>query len=310
MVIMKYINFYQKNKIPGNNVFNELINSLKSSIKVWEYFVNWDKVNSNVRDINIELNLLNSLIGSSNLDKDFIGLIKKYPNVLKVIPFLLAVRETELEIIKDYKNRDLSYLTFEFDTKKPLTDDDAKNYFMFLEKSGLVELFHNRKIKNFVDYVFGVEVGLDSNGRKNRGGTLMEELVEVFLKQSIAKNNNLECMTQATPSSIQRKWGYKVKFEKSERSFDFAVFNKITGKLFLIETNFYNGGGSKLKSVCGEFKSLYNELQAQNIEFIWITDGNGWLTTKRPLEKTFNNNNYLFNINLIQKGILDEIFAE
>lgn len=307
---MKYINFYQKIKIPENNVFNEFINSLKSSIKVWEYFVNWDKVNSNVKDINIELNLLNSLIGSSNLEDDCRYLMKKYPNVVRVIPVLLAVRETELEIIKDYKNRDLSYLTFEFDAKKPLTDDDAKNYFLFLEKCGLVELFHNKKIKNFVDYVFGVEVGLDSNGRKNRGGTLMEELVEVFLKQSIAKNNDLECMTQATPSSIKQKWGYEVKFDKSARSFDFAVFNKISGKLFLIETNFYNGGGSKLKSVCGEFKSLYNELQEQNIEFVWITDGNGWLTAKRPLEETFKNNNYLFNIYFIQKGVLDEIFIE
>lgn len=307
---MKYIQFYQRNKISEKDVFDSLINSLKSSIKVWEYFINWDKVNRNIKDINIELNLLNSLIGSSNLEEDFISLIKKYPNTVKVIPFLLAVRETEFEILKDYKNRDLSYLNFDFKPQNQITDENAKKYFLFIEKSGLIELFHDKKIKNFVDYVFGVEVGLDSNGRKNRGGTLMEELVEVFLKQSIEKNNDLECIPQATPSIIQQQWDYEVKFEISARSYDFAVLNKKTRKLFLIETNFYNGGGSKLKSVCGEFKSLFNELQKQNIELIWITDGKGWLTTKRPLEETFNNNNYLFNISLIEKGVLDEIFIE
>ncbi|MFZ3383456.1 MAG: type II restriction endonuclease [Candidatus Methanoperedens sp.] len=304
---MKYIQFYQRNKISENEVFDSLISSLKSSVKVWDYFINWDKVNRNIKDINIELNLLNSLIGSSNLEEDFISLIKKYPNTAKVIPFLLAVRETEFEILRDYKNRDLSYLNFDFKSQNQITDEKAREYFLFIEKSGLIELFLDKKIKNFVDYVFGVEVGLDSNGRKNRGGTLMEELVEVFLKQSIEKNNDLECIPQATPSRIQQKWNYTVKFDISARSFDFAVFNKKTRKLFLFETNFYNGGGSKLKSVCGEFKSLFNELQKQNIELIWITDGKGWLTAKRPLEETFNNNNYLFNISLIEKGVLDEI---
>lgn len=210
----------------------------------------------------------------------------------------------------EFHQRIQARLNFDFKIQNQITDENAKKYFLFIEKSGLINLFHDKKIKNFVDYVFGVEVGLDSNGRKNRGGTLMEELVEVFLKQSLEKNNDLECIPQATPSRIQQQWNYDVKFDISARSFDFAVFNKKTRKLFLIETNFYNGGGSKLKSVCGEFKSLFNELQTQNIELIWITDGKGWLTAKRPLEETFNNNNYLFNINLIEKGVLDQIFIE
>ena len=123
-------------------------------------------------------------------------------------------------------------------------------------------------------------------------------------------NENLDFLHQATPNNIKSKWNYDVNFDKSARSFDCAVFNNKTKKLFLIETNFYNGGGSKLKSVCGEFKALFNELHEQNIDFIWITDGKGWLTTKRPLEETFKNNDYIFNLTSLQNGILDEVFSE
>ncbi|OPY23894.1 MAG: Type-2 restriction enzyme MjaIII [Methanomethylovorans sp. PtaU1.Bin073] len=307
---MKYIDFYNNLGVSEKDVFNNFINGLKSSIKVWDYFVNWDKVNANLDQITIELNILNSLIGSTNIERDFISLVMKYPEVIKTLPVLLAVRESNLEIIKDYQKGDLDYLVFDFIPKRSVSDAEAERYFTFISKSGLIDLFCDKKIKNFVDYVFGVEVGLDSNGRKNRGGTLMEEIVEVLVRNSIAKNTYLEMICQATPVKIKSHWGYHINFEKSARSYDFAVFNKLTKKLFVIETNFYNGGGSKLKSVCGEFKILYNELSNQGIEMIWVTDGKGWLTTQRPLEETFNNNNYVLNLYLLKKGILDEIFNQ
>lgn len=288
----------------STEVFNTFIDTLTNSIKTFEYFVNWDKVNTNVDSIKIELNLLNSLIGVTNLKDEFIDLITKYPETIKALPILLAVRDNKLDVMEDYEN--LSLISFDFNSLAGI--DNAEKYYLFLEKSGLIELFYNRKIKNFVDYVFGVEVGLDSNGRKNRGGSLMERIVEAFIERSISNNNNLEYIHQATPNTIKGKWNYSVNFDKSARSFDCAVFNKETRKLFLIETNFYNGGGSKLKSVCGEFKALFNELHEQNIEFIWITDGKGWLTTKRPLEETFKNNDYIFNLTHLQRGILDEVF--
>ena len=98
-----------------------------------------------------------------------------------------------------------------------------------------------------------------------------------------------------------------MKVDKSERSFDFAIFNPKNKKVKLFEVNFYNGGGSKLKAVCGEFKSLHTELKDQNIDFIWITDGLGWFTTKRPLEETYNHNDYVFNLNMLEAGILDKL---
>jgi type II restriction enzyme len=307
---MKYIPFYNSLGFSEEALFTHFIENLKSSIKTWDYFVNWDKVNTNVDKIKIELNILNSLIGSTNIEDDFVSLAVKYPEIIKTLPVLLAVRDSSLEIIRDYHKGDLDYFLFDFKPKRTMSEDDARRYFTFISKSGLVDLFYDKKIKNFVDYAFGVEVGLDSNGRKNRGGTLMEQIVEVLVHNSVSKNSNLDFISQATPSRIKHQWDYHVKFDKSARSYDFAVFNKFTKKLFLIETNFYNGGGSKLKSVCGEFKTLQNELSPQGIEMIWVTDGKGWLTTQRPLEETFNNNDYVLNLYLLKKGILDEIFNQ
>lgn len=304
---MKYIKFYEEHKIPKDKVFEQFTDTLRSSIKVWDYFVNWEKVNNNLKDIEVELNILNSLIGKENFEEEFKKLLQKYPALVKTLPALLAVRDKNLEILKDHKKGDLSYIEFNFEEKENLTDKEIEKYLMFVNKTGLKDLFLNKKVKNFVDYVLGVEVGLDSNGRKNRGGSLMEDIVEVFVQKTVNKNQELEYLSQATPSKIKLKWGYEVKFDKSARSFDFAIYNKKTKKIFLIETNFFNGGGSKLKAVCGEFKSLFNELQEQGIEMIWITDGFGWASTKRPLEETFTNNNYIFNLELLEKNILDNI---
>lgn len=279
--------------------FNHLVSTFKSSIKTWDYFVNWNKVFANSADLEIALNKLNYLLGKDDLRGEFYKLYESNPDIVKALPVLLAVRESNLEIY-DKVSKESEF--YDFSGK----DKDADKYFELLDKSGLAKLFQRDGIKNLVDYVIGVEVGLDSNGRKNRGGTLMEEIVGLFL-ESFCKQNNLECMPQATSSKIRARWGFDIKVDKSERSFDFAVYNLQNGKIKLFETNFYNGGGSKLKAVCGEFRSLYDELKAQNIEFVWVTDGLGWHTTKRPLEETYNHNDYVFNLNMLEDGALNEL---
>lgn len=279
--------------------FNNLVATFKSSIKTWDYFVNWNKVFANSSDLEISLNKLNYLLGKENLKEEFKKLYTSNPDIIKAFPVLLAVRENKLEIF-DKKTKNSEFFNF------IQVDKTADEYFEFLEKTGLARLFQKDGIKNLVDYVIGVEVGLDSNGRKNRGGTLMEEIVGTFLTDFCNKNG-FEYLPQARPSAIKAKWGFDVQVDKSERSFDFAIYNPKTKKLKLFEANFYNGGGSKLKAVCGEFKSLYSELKSQNIDFIWITDGLGWNTTKRPLEETYNHNEYVFNLNMIENGVLDKL---
>lgn len=279
--------------------FDHLVSTFRSSIKTWDYFVNWNKVFTNSANFEIALNKLNYLLGKDDLQGEFYRLYESNPDIAKALPVLLAVRENNLEIY----NKTLKELEFYNFSGE---GGDVNKYFEFLDKSGLIKLFQRDGIKNLVDYVIGVEVGLDSNGRKNRGGTLMEEIVGLFL-EDFCKQNNLKYIPQASPSKIKLKWNFDIVVDKSERSFDFAIYNPQSNKIKLFETNFYNSGGSKLKAVCGEFRSLYDELKRQNIEFIWITDGLGWHTAKRPLEETYNHNDYIFNLFMLENGALNEL---
>lgn len=279
--------------------FDIFIKTLKNSIKTWDYFVNWDKVFVNSSELEIILNKLNYLLGKENLKEEFNTLYSSNPDITKAFPVLLAARETNLEI---YNKEDKTSEFFNFSKQ----DHSIEKYYEFFEKSGIINLFKNEKIKNLVDYIIGVEVGLDSNGRKNRGGALMESIVEIFISD-FCEQNGFEYIPQARAKQIMQKWNVLVNVDKSERSFDFAVYNPITKKIKLFETNFYNGGGSKLKAVCGEFKSLDTELKLQGIDFVWITDGLGWHDAKRPLEEVYNHNNYIFNLSMLEKGILSEL---
>ena len=169
-----------------------------------------------------------------------------------------------------------------------------------------MKLFKEDGVKNLVDYVIGVEVGLDSNGRKNRGGKLMERVVESYLA-NFCEERGFEYISQANAKKILKKWNYKIVVNKSSRSFDFAVFNPKSKRIKLFEVNFYNGGGSKLKSVCGEFKSLYSELKKQSVDLVWITDGLGWNTVLRPLEEVYNSNDYVFNLKMVEEGAISRL---
>ena len=134
--------------------------------------------------------------------------------------------------------------------------------------------------------MLGIEVGLNANGRKNRGGKLMESIVEIYISEHCQKNSHLSYLSQVTPKKINKEWGIRVNYKKSARNFDFAIHSKLKNQLFLVETNFYNGGGSKLKSVCGEFKILFNELKKQKLKLQlddrWFRLENSQ-ETKKPL---------------------------
>ena len=305
---MKFLNFYKKKLSCQNEdeVFNYLINNLKPSIILWSYFVNWDKVFNNTKKIEIALNNLNYLIGKEDFDSEFRFLIKENPEIAKVIP-ALVVRDgsntNRFNILVDYQKKKLVYEEYDF-SKKEMTDEDVEKYLMFVKESGLKDLIISQKIKNLVDYMIGVEAGLDSNGRKNRGGHSMESIIEFFIKD-VCESKKYSYIKEATSEKINKEWGYDVPVDKSSRRYDFVVN---TGKeLVIFETNFYGGSGSKLKSTAGEYRDLFNVLKGQ-YKFIWITDGNGWKSTARPLRETFNHNDYVISLEMVEKGILNEIF--
>ncbi|HBI49956.1 MAG TPA: type II deoxyribonuclease, partial [Moraxellaceae bacterium] len=173
-----------------------------------------------------------------------------------------------------------------------------------LVESGFAELMKTKQIKSIPDYCIGVEVGLDSNGRKNRGGTSMEKLVESFVA-IFCHEHNLAYLAQANAKKIKDVWDMDIAVDKSSRIIDFVI--KKDEQLFFIECNFYGGGGSKLKSTATEYIEMSRFWQAQNITFIWVTDGKGWLTTKNPLQDYFERNNILLNIEMLKDDYLGRI---
>ena len=290
---MKKLKFYETNNLQNEDeVFNYFINTLTPVIHKLDFYVNWDKVFLGVEKYKIELGILNTLCGSLNIKDDFRNILKKYPEVVQVFSLLIGVRGEKIQVLKDINDEKFSFLNYEFKKKSKLSESEIENYVLFFDESGLFEFIDNRGIQSLRDYSFGVEVGLDTNGRKNRGGTNMENLVGSLIKQG-------------TQKVVQEKWGLHLPLDKSNRIVDFIINNN--GKLIWIETNFYSGGGSKLKSTSGEYKDLYNFCKTKNIDFIWITDGNGWVSTKKPLRETFNLTDYIINLNMIKSGILKEI---
>lgn len=306
---MKYLNTYKNLGLENDEskVFDYFIKTLKESIFTWEYFVNWRKIYKNIKTIEKELNILNYLIGKEDVGGEFLKLIKEYPAVRKVLPILLAIRENKLkklQIITDFDNfayeeiYDLFYKDY-----IPTTEEKLRKFF---NDSGLSDIFKNKRIKNMVDYCYGIEVGLDTNARKNRTGILMEEIVEKYIKNFTSKFN-LKYLSQVSKVKIESDLNYSIIVDKYDRIFDFSIINSNKNKMYLIEVNYYGGSGSKLKATAGEYIELNNILKRQNIEFIWITDGYGWKSSKNPLFETFINNDYTFNLELLYNGVLEEL---
>ncbi|SMO92596.1 type II restriction enzyme [Saccharicrinis carchari] len=286
-----------------DQLFDSITSNFKNKITQWNYFVNWEKVLGNIDPIEKELNLLNYLIGKDNIEEEAFKLIKQYPTVVKAFPNLLAIREKSVDVLIDTKN--FIYKKFVFN-KTSLDDNECRQLAQFLIKSGIASLFQKKKIKNLVDYTTGVEVGLDSNGRKNRGGSLMESLVEDFVAET-CNELNIGFMPQATAKKIKQEWGLDVAVDKSSRIIDFAI-NK-NGQLYFIECNFYGGGGSKLKSTATEYVEMNSYWNKQQIEFIWVTDGAGWKSTLKPLREYFDKAEYLINLEMLKNGILKNIIG-
>ncbi len=281
--------------------FNEWISGFRDSIADYGYYIDFKKVHRNVDGIKVELNILNSLIGSSDIENDFEALIKKYPEVLKCIPLLLAVRANEIYAMDGDG-------AFTYDFKQPTLS--TEQYKMFMRKTGLFDLISNHIVNNLVDYATGVETGLDSNGRKNRGGHLMEDLVERFIWQAgFIKGESY--FKEMYIHQIIAKWNIDLSAisnqGKMEKRFDFVV--KTPAMIYGIETNFYGSGGSKLNETARSYKTLAMETDTVNgFTFVWFTDGKGWNSARNNLEETYDVMEHIYNIRDLENGIIREVF--
>lgn len=287
--------------------FSTWLSGFRDSIADYGYYIDFEKVHRNVDGIKIELNILNSLIGSNNIKGDFKELIKKYPETLKCIPLLLAVRSNE--IYCQDENGGYMY-QFDFGRYPPNGHACYERYAYFMEHTGLFDLLQNHIINNLVDYATGIETGLDSNGRKNRGGHLMENLVESFIKRAgFVKGKTY--FKEMYIHQIITKWGIALSAisnqGKMEKRFDFIV--KTPTMIYGIETNFYGSGGSKLNETARSYKTLALETDTiDGFTFVWFTDGKGWTTARNNLEETFDVMEHIYNIKDLEAGIISEVF--
>ena len=281
--------------------FNEWLGRFRSSIADYGYYVDFNKVFGNVESVKVELNILNALIGSHNIETDFERLLNDYPKVLRCIPILLAKRETEIAATDE-----TGAFLYNF-AKQNL---EIEQYKTFMRKTGLFNLIENHIICNLVDYVTGVEVGLDSNGRKNRGGHLMENLVERHLQQS-GFMKDISYFKEMYIRDIEKRWNIDLSaisnYGKAEKRFDFVV--KTDNMVYGIETNFYISGGSKLNETARSYKTIATETsELDYFTFVWFTDGKGWESARHNLEETFDILPDVYNIDDMEHGIMGKIF--
>lgn len=281
-----------------NRNFAEWLLTFTDSIANYKYYIDFETIYKNAEEHKIELNMLNSLIGCKNIEEKFEELVNKYPEVLKCIPILLAVRQYEILVLDDNGNK------FEYNFKKK--NYDVEQYKVFMRETGLFDLIKNHLINNLYDYVLGVEAGLNSNARKNRGGHLMEDLVENFIQKAGFKKNT-SYFKEMYLQDIEEKWKLDMSFisnkNQSTKRFDFVI--KTDKCIYGIETNFYSSGGSKLNETARSYKMIAEE--SKNIvgfKFVWFTDGMGWISAKNNLKETFDTMENLYNINDMKNDII------
>ena len=282
--------------------FDEWLSKFRPSISGYDYYIDFDKVVRNVDEIKVELNILNSLIGSKDIENDFEKIVTRYPETMSCIPLLLAVRGNEI-----YAQDEEGAFLYNFNQM----NYGVEQYKIFMRKTGLFNMIANHLVNNLVDYALGVETGLDSNGRKNRGGHQMEDLVEKYIVAA-GFVRDVNYFKEMYISEIEEKWGLDLSNlssdGKSTKRFDFVV--KTENMVYGIETNFYTGGGSKLNETARSYELLSQ--YAKDIDgftFVWVTDGIGWKSARGNLRETFEVMDTIYSIDDMEKGIIKKRFV-
>ena len=283
--------------------FDEWLAKFKASISTYDYYIDFDKVVRNVEEIKVELNILNSLIGSKNIEEEFEKIITKYPETLSCIPLLLAVRGNEI-YAQDEKGE------FLYNFKK--MNYSVEQYKVFMRNTGLFDMIANHLVNNLVDYALGIETGLDSNGRKNRGGHQMENLVEKYII-SAGFVKDISYFKEMYLIDIEKKWNIDLSElsnqGKAAKRFDFVV--KTDNMIYAIETNFYGGGGSKLNETARSYKMLSQEADTiAGFTFVWFTDGIGWKSARGNLRETFEVMEHVYSIDDMEQGVMLKLFND
>lgn len=270
--------------------FDDFLNSMSETNTTLDYFTDFDKVKKNVAQIEIHLNQLNYLLGKDDLKQAVYDLYAECPNAFSILEILIAVRKKEQKKSLDGKGQVVTLNSY-FQSADKIID--------FLNNTGLADVFRDKNIKNLVDYVFGIEVGLDTNARKNRGGDNMSKAVQllfdnadIYYKKEV--RNTIFTDIESLGADVKR--------------FDFVI--KTKRKTYVIETNYYNSGGSKLNEVARAYTDVAPKInQYSQYEFVWITDGQGWKTAKNKLQEAYTHILSVYNLYTLH-GFIEQINSE
>ncbi|MCH5174695.1 MAG: type II restriction endonuclease [Prevotellaceae bacterium] len=267
--------------------FQSFLSQLRETNATLDFFCDFDKISQNVKSIEVKLNQLNYLLGKENIKEAIYTLWNENPKVFTVLDILIAVRTKDNKQVINEEG-DYQYIKYYFDTIEGVIE--------FIDKTGLGEVFMSKRITNLVDYVFGVETGLDTNARKNRSGKQMEETVAKML-QAKGVAYRKEVFSREFPQIVEA-------LGSDEKRFDFVI--ETATKTYLIETNFYSGGGSKLNEVARAYTDIAPKINAVGgFEFLWITDGKGWEKAKNKLEEAFYAIPSIYNLTTLKDFIAD-----
>ena len=263
--------------------FDKFMSQLQETNQTLGFFCDFDKISANVDNIKLSLCMLNSMIGTTDLRRSVETIWNRDRSAFSVMDILIAVRSEGKKVVLNSAG-DCIVLDRLFTSIDGVLE--------YLEGTGLADLFRQNKIKDLVDYVFGIETGLDSNARKNRSGHVMEGMVA-----SVLTNNNIEYRQEVYSTEwkdLQKVLG------DDEKRFDFVI--QTPKKTYLIEVNFYSGGGSKLNEVARSYSDIAPKINSvPGFEFVWITDGIGWKSAKNKLQEAYSIIPRIYNLTSINE---------
>lgn len=267
--------------------FDYFFDTLLPTNRTYEYYVNWEKVKDNVITYLTEICLLNSLTRIDVLEREakLIEIISKYPEVIPVVPLIIAIREKNV-VVLDIGDQ-LFYKKFKFNEK--LKEEEILDIVEFCKKSGILDLFG--EINDLYAYLLGMEVGLDSNARKNRSGKIFEHLVGLLLKDRLRDYPSFTLKEEDSSLEIKRK-----------KRADFVIYHNNSPKIVL-ECNFYASTGSKPIEVANAYIDLDHKCKEKNLMLVWVTDGPAWPKMRNTIERTFNEIDFPMNYKILDEQI-------
>ena len=291
------------------------VNNLLVTNRGFDFYVDWENAKA-YKEFEIELNAMNVLIKADNIKEKFFKLVEKVPTVIATFPLLFALSKNERTEVWKGKNLlavvgdeigNAENLKFSFEVEKlkqGLSKQEIEDYYYFFERIGLKNLCENLAEKSLTDYVIGVLVGLDSNGRKNRGGTAFEDACEPVIKK-ICDKYNVTMLSQKQFKKL-KEYGFSVSEDIANRKADFILIKD--NKALNIEVDYFFRGGSKPEEIIDSYINRQHDLDKLNMGFVLLTDGLCWDNkSKNQLQKGFRNMNYLMNFYLAKNGMLEEV---